>query len=158
MRHGVSGRTLNRATSHRLAMFRNMVTSLLRHERIYTTVPKAKEIRKWADWMITLGKRGDLHARRQAFSVIQEKSVVYKVFEELAPRYQNRPGGYTRIVKAGFRRGDASPMCLIELVTESTGSPKGSTVGKAQQEPASQQASPSSTTSEEKPEAVKENE
>ena len=92
MRHGVSGRKLNRTTSHRLAMFRNMVTSLLNHERIYTTVPKAKEMRRWAEWMITLGKHGDLHSRRQALSVIREKSVVHKVFEELAQRYQNRAG------------------------------------------------------------------
>lgn len=119
MRHGVSGRKLNRTTSHRLAMFRNMVTSLLQHERIFTTVYRAKELRRWADWMITLGKRGDLHARRQALSLIREKKVVYKLFDELALRYQNRPGGYTRIVKVGFRRGDASPMCLIELVTDS---------------------------------------
>jgi len=118
MRHGVSGRKLNRTTSHRLAMFRNMVTSLLNHERIYTTVPKAKEMRRWAEWMITLGKHGDLHSRRQALSVIREKSVVHKVFEELAQRYQNRRGGYTRIVKVGFRRGDASPMCMLELITE----------------------------------------
>ena len=118
MRHGVSGRKLNRTTSHRLAMFRNMVTSLLNHERIYTTVPKAKEMRRWAEWMITLGKHGDLHARRQALSVIREKNVVHKVFDELAQRYRNRAGGYTRIVKVGFRRGDASPMCLLELITE----------------------------------------
>lgn len=124
MRHGVSNRKLNRVTSHRLAMFRNMVTSLLRHERIYTTVPKAKELRRWADWMITLGKRGDLHAKRQALSLIQEKSVVYKLFEDLAPRYQSRPGGYTRIVKVGFRRGDASPMCIIELVSDAKAVPK----------------------------------
>ncbi|SPF49238.1 50S ribosomal subunit protein L17 [Syntrophobacter sp. SbD1] len=118
MRHGVSGRKLNRTTSHRLAMFRNMVTSLLNHERIYTTVPKAKEMRRWAEWMITLGKHGDLHSRRQALSIIREKSVVYKVFEELAKRYENRHGGYTRIVKLGFRRGDAAPMCLLELLAE----------------------------------------
>jgi len=118
MRHGVSGRKLNRTTSHRLAMFRNMVTSILQHERIFTTVCKAKELRRWTDWMITLGKRGDLHARRQALSLIREKKVVYKLFDELALRYQNRPGGYTRIVKVGFRRGDAAPMCLIELMTD----------------------------------------
>jgi large subunit ribosomal protein L17 len=118
MRHGVSGRKLNRTTSHRLAMFRNMVTSLLDHERIYTTVPKAKEMRRWAEWMITLGKRGGLHCRRQALAVIREKNVVYKVFEELAKRYQDRAGGYTRIVKVGFRRGDAAPMCLLELISE----------------------------------------
>ena len=118
MRHGVSGRKLNRTTSHRLAMFRNMVTSLLNYERIYTTVPKAKEMRRWAEWMITLGKRGDLHSRRQALSIVREKKIVFKLFDELAQRYENRHGGYTRIVKVGFRRGDASPMCLLELITE----------------------------------------
>jgi len=116
MRHRKSGRKLNRTSSHRLAMFRNMVTSLLEHERIYTTVPKAKEIRRWTDSMITLGKRGDLHARRQALAVVRSKAVVHKLFAELGPRYQDRPGGYTRIVKMGYRRGDAAPMCLIELV------------------------------------------
>ena len=116
MRHGKSGRRLNRTTSHRLAMFRNMVTSLLQHERIYTTVPRAKELRRWADWMITLGKRGDLHARRQALAFIRTKAAVHKLFEDLAHRYQNRPGGYTRIIKMGYRRGDASPMCMLELV------------------------------------------
>ena len=121
MRHGVSGRKLNMTTSHRLAMFRNMVTSLLNHERIYTTVFKAKEMRRWAEWMITLGKHGDLHSRRQALSVIREKKAVYKLFDELAERYRNRPGGYTRIVKVGFRRGDASPMCMLELITEGGG-------------------------------------
>jgi large subunit ribosomal protein L17 len=105
-------------TSHRLAMFRNMVTSLLQHERIFTTVPKAKELRKIADSMVTLGKRGDLHARRQALSFIREKAVVYKLFDELAQRYQDRLGGYTRIVKVGYRRGDAAPMCIIELVKD----------------------------------------
>lgn len=109
MRHGVSGRKLNRTTSHRLAMFRNMVTSLLKHERIFTTIPRAKELRRWTDWMITLGKRGDLHARRQALAFVREKDTVHKLFTDLAPRYQNRMGGYTRILKVGFRRGDASP-------------------------------------------------
>jgi large subunit ribosomal protein L17 len=87
-------------------------------------LPKAKELRRWADWMITLGKRGDLHGRRQALATIREKSTVYKLFEELAPRYQNRQGGYTRIVKVGFRRGDASPMCMIELITDAKAPPK----------------------------------
>lgn len=118
MRHNVSGRKLNRTTSHRMAMFRNMVTSLLDHGRIYTTIPKAKELRRIAESMITLGKRGDLHARRQALAFIREKDVVHRLFNEIAPRYQNRPGGYTRIVKVGFRRGDAAPMCLIELVAD----------------------------------------
>ncbi len=120
MRHGVSGRKLNRTTSHRFAMFRNMVTSLLRHERIFTTVPKAKELRRWCDWMITLGKRGDLHARRQALALLTEKNMVHRLFAEIAPRFENRQGGYTRIIKVGFRRGDAAPMCLIELVTDSS--------------------------------------
>jgi len=118
MRHGVSGRKLNRSSSHRLALFRNMVTSLLKEERIYTTVPKAKEMRRWAEWMITLGKHGDLNARRQALRTVREKDVVHKLFEELAQRYQNRAGGYTRIVKVGFRRGDAAPMCLLELIND----------------------------------------
>jgi len=118
MRHNVAGRKLNRTTSHRLAMFRNMVTSLLTTRGSTTTVPKAKELRRWTDNMITLGKRGDLHARRQALAVIREKSVVHKVFNDLATRYQARSGGYTRIVKVGFRRGDAAPMCIIELVKE----------------------------------------
>jgi large subunit ribosomal protein L17 len=145
MRHGVSGRKLNMTTSHRLAMFRNMVTSLLNHERIYTTVPKAKEMRRWAEWMITLGKHGDLHARRQALSVIREKSVVYKVFDELAQRYQNRAGGYTRIVKVGFRRGDAAPMCMLELITEGGDTKKKGKKShkKAEAAPAKPEGSPS---------------
>ena len=116
MRHGVSGRKLNRSTSHRFAMFRNMVTSLLRHERIFTTVPKAKELRRWCDWMITLGKRGDLHARRQAMSFIQDEAVVKGLFADIAPRFAARNGGYTRIVPTRQRMGDAAPMAVIELV------------------------------------------
>ncbi len=120
MRHGKSGRKLNRSSSHRLAMFRNMVTSLLEHERIYTTDAKAKELRRWADWMITLGKRGDLHARRQALQVIRDKGVVHKLFTDLAQRYQARSGGYTRSVKVGFRAGDSAPISLVELMTGET--------------------------------------
>jgi large subunit ribosomal protein L17 len=101
-------------------MFRNMVTSLLDHERIYTTHAKAKELRRWADWMITLGKRGDLHARRQALEVIRDKAVVHKLFTDLAQRYQARSGGYTRTVKVGFRVGDGAPLSLIELMTGET--------------------------------------
>jgi large subunit ribosomal protein L17 len=111
-------------------MFRNMVTSLLDHERIFTTIPKAKELRRWADWMITLGKRGDLHARRQAQSLVRSKDTVHKLFAELAPRFQDRQGGYTRIVKAGYRRGDAAPMCLIELVSDKVQGPKQKTKTK----------------------------
>ncbi len=120
MRHGKSGRKLNRSSSHRLAMFRNMVTSLLDHERIYTTHAKAKELRRWADWMITLGKRGDLHARRQALQVIRDKAVVHKLFTDLAQRYQARSGGYTRTVRVGFRVGDGAPLSLIELMAGET--------------------------------------
>lgn len=116
MRHGKAGRRLGRKTSHREAMFRNMVTSLLSHEKITTTDAKAKEIRVVAEKMITLGKRGDLHAMRLAASVIREKSVVTKLFASIAPRYKDRPGGYTRIVKLGVRQGDAAPLSLIELV------------------------------------------
>jgi large subunit ribosomal protein L17 len=97
-----------------------MVTSLLDHERIYTTHAKAKELRRWADWMITLGKRGDLHARRQALQVIRDKSVVHKLFTDLAQRYQARSGGYTRTVRVGFRVGDGAPLSLIELMTGET--------------------------------------
>lgn len=118
MRHQKSGRKFSRTSSHRVAMFRNMVTSILEHERIYTTLPRAKDLRRWVDWMITLGKRGDLHARRQALDVVRDKAVVYKLFSELAPRYETRPGGYTRITKMGFRRGDAAAMCLIELIAD----------------------------------------
>jgi len=118
MRHGKSGRRLGRTTSHREAMFRNLVTSFLNHEKITTTDAKAKEIRSVAEKMITLGKRGDLHSLRQAASYIREKSVVTKLFSTIAPRYKDRPGGYTRIVKLGIRQGDAAPVSLIELVEE----------------------------------------
>ncbi|CAH2030607.1 50S ribosomal subunit protein L17 [Trichlorobacter ammonificans] len=122
MRHNNSGRRLGRTTSHRVAMFRNMVTSLLTHERIITTDAKAKEIRSVAEKMITLGKRGDLHAHRQAASYIREKSVVTKLFSTIAPRYKDRQGGYTRIIKLGQRSGDAASLSVIELVEESTAS------------------------------------
>jgi large subunit ribosomal protein L17 len=118
MRHGKSGTRLGRTTSHREAMFRNLVTSFLNHEKITTTDAKAKEIRSVAEKMITLGKRGDLHALRQAASYIREKSVVTKLFTTIAPRYKDRPGGYTRIVKLGIRQGDAAPISIIELVEE----------------------------------------
>ena len=116
MRHRKSGTVLGRDSAHRKAMFRNMVTSLLEHERIQTTDAKAKELRRWADKMITLGKRGDLHARRRALSVLRKKDVTAKVFDELAERYKDRPGGYTRIIKLGNRVGDAAALSLIELV------------------------------------------
>src|SRR6185369_11405256 len=118
MRHNKSGRRLGRTTSHRVAMFRNMVTSFFNHERITTTDAKAKELRSIADKMITLGKRGDLHAMRQAAAYIREKSVVTKLFATIAPRYADRPGGYTRIVKLGLRPGDNASLAMIELVEE----------------------------------------
>jgi large subunit ribosomal protein L17 len=118
MRHNNTGRKLGRNSSHRSAMMRNMVTSLLEHENITTTVTRAKELRKIAEKMISLGKRGDLHARRQALQVIRDGKVVGKLFEMIGPRYANRPGGYTRILKTGNRLGDNAPVCIIELVEE----------------------------------------
>ena len=116
MRHRKSGRKLNRTAEHRKAMLRNMVTSLFEHERIVTTVPKAKEARKVADKMITLAKRGDLHARRQAHAYIQSKDVVAKLFDVIHVQYVDRNGGYTRIIQTGRRNGDAAPMAILELV------------------------------------------
>ncbi len=116
MRHKIAGKRLGRTTSHRMAMFRNMVTSLFEHERIVTTVEKAKEVRPIAEKMITLGKRGDLHARRQALSFIRSKDVVDKLFTEIKDKFADRKGGYTRILKTGVRRGDAASMAIIELV------------------------------------------
>ncbi len=122
MRHRKAGVKLNRTSSHRKAMFRNMVTSLIKHEQIKTTDIKAKELRKWADKVITLAKRGDLHARRQALAIIREKDVVHKLFEEAPKRFGTVQGGYTRVTKIGYRNGDAAPMAVIELIT-----PKGFT-------------------------------
>jgi large subunit ribosomal protein L17 len=116
MRHRKSGRQLSRNSAHRWALMRNLITALLREEKIRTTNPKAKELRRWADRVITLGKRGDLHARRQVLGIVQDKAVVRKLFDTIGPRFKERPGGYTRIVKVGIRRGDAAPMSLIELV------------------------------------------
>lgn len=118
MRHNKAGRRLGRTTSHRIAMFRNMVTSFLSHERITTTDAKAKELRSIAEKMITFGKKGDLHAMRLAASYIRDKKVVTKLFTAIAPRYKERNGGYTRIVKLGIRPGDNAPLSLIELVEE----------------------------------------
>ena len=116
MRHNSAGRRLGRTTSHRIAMFRNMVTSFLQHEKITTTDAKAKELRSIAERMITLGKKGDLHATRQAAAYIRDKKVVTKLFTTIAPRYADRPGGYTRIIKLGIRPGDTAPVSVIELV------------------------------------------
>ncbi|MDA0707945.1 MAG: 50S ribosomal protein L17 [Proteobacteria bacterium] len=118
MRHRMAGRKLNRTSSHRKAMFSNMASALLKHEQIVTTLPKAKELRPIVERLITLGKRGSLHARRQAISKLPEsdQEIVKKLFDTLAERYKERNGGYTRVLKAGFRHGDSAPVAVIELV------------------------------------------
>ncbi|MBB4658890.1 50S ribosomal protein L17 [Parvularcula dongshanensis] len=116
MRHGVAHRKLNRTASHRKAMFANMAASLIKHEQITTTLPKAKELRPIADKLVTLAKKGDLAARRQAISQIRDAAMVGKLFETLGPRYAERQGGYTRVMKAGFRHGDNAPIAVIEFV------------------------------------------
>ena len=116
MRHGLAGRKLGVTSSHRLAMFRNMAHALLKHEQITTTLPKAKELRPVAEKLITLGKRGGLHARRQAYAQLRDDIIVNKLFGPLAERYKARHGGYTRVLKAGMRYGDAAGMAVIELV------------------------------------------
>jgi large subunit ribosomal protein L17 len=116
MRHRKAGRKLNRTPTHRSALLASLASALIKHEQIATTLPKAKELRRVADRLITLAKRGDLHARRLAFSRIRDDAMVSKLFETLGPRYADRPGGYTRVLKAGFRYGDSAPMAVIELV------------------------------------------
>ena len=116
MRHAKAGRKLNRTSSHRKAMFANMSASLIEHEQIVTTLPKAKELRPIVEKLVTLGKRGNLHARRQAISAIKDETQVKKLFDTIAPRYAERNGGYIRIMKAGFRYGDNAPMAVIEFV------------------------------------------
>ena len=116
MRHGIAHRKLNRTASHRRAMFANMAASLIEHEQIVTTLPKAKELKPFMDKLVTLAKRGDLHARRQAISKVRNKEAVKKLFEVFGERYKDRKGGYTRVLKAGFRFGDNAPRAVIELV------------------------------------------
>jgi large subunit ribosomal protein L17 len=116
MRHRKTGRKLNRTASHRKAMFANMAAALIKHEQIVTTLPKAKELRPITERLVTLAKRGGLHARRQAIAQIRDEAVVRKLFDVLGPRYGERPGGYTRVLKAGFRYGDSAPMAVIEFV------------------------------------------
>ena len=116
MRHRMSGRKLNRTKAHRRALFANLAVALITHEQITTTLPKAKDLRGVADKMITLGKRGDLAARRQALAYLRDQAAVSKLFATLGERYKERPGGYTRVLKAGFRHGDSAPMAIIELV------------------------------------------
>jgi large subunit ribosomal protein L17 len=116
MRHGKSGRRFNRTVSHRKAMFANLAQALVKHEQIITTLPKAKDLRPVVEKLITLGKRGDLHARRLAMSQIRDADMVKKLFDVIGPRYRDRQGGYTRVLKAGFRYGDNAPMAVIEMV------------------------------------------
>jgi large subunit ribosomal protein L17 len=116
MRHRQSGRKLNRTSSHRKSLFKNMAQALLKHEQIVTTLPKAKELKRVIEKLITLGKKGNLHSRRLAFNQIRDKDMVSKLFDNLAKRYSDRKGGYTRVLKAGFRYGDSAPMAVIELV------------------------------------------
>ena len=116
MRHGKAHRKLNRTAEHRKAMFGNMCAALIKHEQIITTLPKAKELRPVVEKLITLGKRGDLHARRQAVAQMRDVGMVKKLFEVLGPRYKDRNGGYTRVIKAGFRYGDSAPVAVIEFV------------------------------------------
>lgn len=118
MHHGKAGSKLGRTSSHKEAMLRNMVTSVIKHERIRTTDTKAKELKKLAEKMITLGKKGSLHARRQALAVVRDKETVGKLFGELTERYRNRAGGYTRIVKAGYRYGDNAPVSILEFISD----------------------------------------
>ena len=143
MRHKVGGRKLQRTSAHRAALFRNMSAALIKHEQITTTVPKAKELRPIVEKLITLGKRGDLHARRQAISQIRDIAMVKKLFDVLGPRYKERNGGYTRIMKAGFRYGDSAAMAVIEFVDrdeEAKGKDSGPVETKAA--PAEQEAAP----------------
>ena len=140
MYHGKAGRKLGRTSSHKEAMFRNMVTSVIKHERIRTTDSKAKEVRKLAEKMITLGKKGNLHARRQALAFVRDKALVSKLFGELTERYRQRAGGYTRIIKVGYRFGDNAPVSILEFIPEekkkekAKPKAKGKTKAKAKEE------------------------
>ncbi len=137
MRHGKSGRKLNRTASHRKAMFANMAASLIKHEQIVTTLPKAKELRRVAERLVTLGKKGGLARRRQAFATLRNDALVAKLFDELAERYKERSGGYTRVLKAGFRHGDMAPVAVIELVDrnpDAKGQDSGPTAERAAEE------------------------
>ena len=139
MRHGNSGRKLNRTASHRKAMFANMSAALIKHEQIVTTLPKAKDLRPIVEKLITLGKRGDLHARRQAIAQIRDEGQVAKLFAVLGPRYKERQGGYIRILKAGFRYGDNAPMAVIEFVDRDVDA-KGLDSGPVQEKKADEEA------------------
>ena len=145
MRHSNSGRRLGRNSSHRAALYRNLVTSLFEHGKVQTTDAKAKEVRRIAERLITLGKKGDLHARRRALAYVRDKDVVAKLFAEVSPRFAGRPGGYTRIVKLWARRGDNAPISLLELVQEEcTPKPKRAKPALEAAKPAPAVASPAS--------------
>jgi large subunit ribosomal protein L17 len=131
MRHGKAHRKFNRTAEHRKAMFENMAASLIKHEQIVTTLPKAKDLRPIVEKLVTLGKRGGLHARRQAIAALQDEAIVAKLFDVLADRYKARQGGYTRVLKAGFRHGDSAPVAVIEFVDRDV-SAKGQDSGPAQ--------------------------
>ena len=133
MRHGYAHRRFNRSSEHRKAMFMNMSAALIKHEQIVTTLPKAKDLRPVVEKLVTLGKRGDLHARRQAIAQIRDVALVRKLFDVLAPRYKDRNGGYTRVLKAGFRYGDNAPMAVIEFVDRDVDA-KGQDSGPTQKE------------------------
>jgi len=141
MRHRIAGRKLNRTSSHRKAMFANMAAALIKHEQISTTLPKAKDLRPIVERLITLGKRGGLHARRQALSVLKDAKLAEKLFTTLAERYKERKGGYTRVLKAGFRFGDAAPAAVIELVDRDPAA-KGLDSGPKPEAPAEQEPQP----------------
>lgn len=157
MRHRVAGRKLSRHTQHRELMFRNMVVSLLQYERIKTTLAKGKELRSWADKIITLGKKGTLHARRQAFALLRNEGIVKKLFDEIAPKFKDREGGYTRVYRLGWRQGDGAPLSLVELVTYALPEEKKkSTMTKAKE--VLQKVTPKKKAKVEKKEKEKENE
>ena len=137
MRHRIAGRKLNRTSQHRQMLFRNMSQALIKHEQIVTTLPKAKALRPVVEKLITLGKKGGLHARRQAYAQLRDEAMTKKLFEVLGPRYAERPGGYTRVLKAGFRYGDSAPMAVIELVDRdesARGQDSGPTMNQAETE------------------------
>ena len=139
MRHGQTQRKLGRKSQHRTAMFANMAAALIKHEQISTTLPKAKELRPIVEKLVTLGKRGDLHARRQAISTVRDETQVKKLFSTLAERYKTRKGGYTRVLKAGFRHGDMAAMAIIEFVDRDV-SAKGQDSGPVQERAAEEEA------------------
>jgi len=155
MKHRVAGRRLDRTTEHRTAMFRNMVTSLLRHERIETTTPKAKELKRIADKVITLGKRGSPHDRREAYRQVRDVEVLNKLFESLGPRFASRPGGYTRVVKLRRRPGDNAEISLIELTEQAPAEEAGGKAGKPEKAARAEKADAGKKAPAEKPPAGK---